>query len=1279
MDTIDVTYPVFEANQVLTNAHLNELFEYLDEQDRLTRANLIGIGIACGLEVEFEAPGTVHLSKGCGVTSEGYLIVEPEDLELITVRPYQLPIEYGYPPFVDSGPPVEQYHLWELFDDEDVPGGEPLDTSGLVLEEMAVVLFLELRKDGLRNCSPNNCDDRGAEVTATVRRLLIDVADLHAVITATSGAADFLGADLTERLDLPDLRMPRVDVPNRGLVAPEEVLFAFQFAFRQNGLVEATFDALTELHSAFEPLVHDEFPADPFAGFKDQFAFLDGDPATTAQVRFMPYYWDLFDDLLAAYDELRWKGVDLMCACCPPAGLFPRHLMAGVLDSTAFDVADYRHHFIPSPAVGDCEDRTREVRQLFRRLVAMLESFTETPPDKGVRVTPSRWGDAPVSAKAIPYYYAQDGAPPVFELWDPVKTARHRGNQNLSYRADEYAPAQPPFVTDPLRFDLEPNNFLRVEGHLGKNVGHVLETLLSLKKSHRLPIEVIALRTGGLDENVDVDLRKEQCRFQDLETLYEALKSELICFLVKQVQYFYSLPDEDVAGEEPAVPTLALLRKYAPDFVAEPGTLGRKIEIALTWHHGQPVLFVFGLPSQVFALVGAMSALSSQLPDDIRQLDLEVFRDRYQRIVEIARQIEEFRRQGEFDAPGLSDRLDDIVFRCRLDPFEALAEEYKRRVLEVKHAQFLSHFLECHPGIQHKAGVPLGGTFILVYHQLPEPTRSTRAAVAPAVAAGFDEFSLRSSAAAVDDVEDSATRNVASRGQTYDFDERQVEQLDDALGRFRYKAELAEDPDLQVVYMILTGKLLIPEFTVSRVTDETYQDAIAHLADGTVIADFFLPYVCCSDCPPIQYTLPSARLGVTTSTTCTNTDGFAEVTLTAEGASGALSVQVDGGAFEEVTGPLLLAVGEHSIVVRDATGNESSPVDITIPPQLVMGPAETDVDQAAGTYRVAFTVEGGTPPYVADPGTIVDSTYTSPVLPVDQVLTVVVKDAVGCTVEGRFESGVEPCDFPCDGAAIRQGFRFWLPEARPNLPINEYRAEVRSFRVMDPAGNPIDLTAEVNDVVNQAPHPIRTAGYRDLVQRWIDNINDLVAGRIGSDQWFRLEYEPAPETGTTGTLFVERLVCIDFDFDLAVAFVQGQRERLLQLGYNSRGTVFVETGAADTKFRIPPFGVSTSNKCRPDEPPVPECEGTDLELVIRREGVFPDTVELTAVASGTDSPAAFLWEVQDGIPSTAAGERIRLGFDPPEPVEKLVRLTAFTEKGCTVTVEEVIDIFKPVG
>ncbi len=726
MDITEATYPVFEANQVLTNAHLNDLFAYLDEQNRLTRANLIGIGIVCGLELEFNGTDTIHLTKGCGITSEGYLILEPDDVDLVAVRPYVLPTDYGYPPFVDGAlnPPL-QYPLWELLDDEDEAGAVALTDPLLGLDQKAVVLFLELRRDGQRNCAPNNCDDRGAQVTATLRRLLVDVADLDKIIAAAGTSSTYLGADLTERLELPDLRMPRFDVPNTGPVQTAEVLAAFQESFRETKLAAATGAALSALYAAFKPVVVDLFPSDPFSTFLNRFGFLDSSPVTTGQVRFLQYYWDLFDDLLAAYDELRWKGVDLLCACCPPAGLFPRHLMVGVLDPVTFDAADYRHQFVRSPAVGDCADRTRQVRQLFRRLVAMLATFSEAAADHGIRATPSRWGDAPVSVKAIPFYYHQQGNPPLYELWDPVKTARLRADQNLSYRAGEYVPAPPAFVTDPLSYDLEPNNFLRIEGHLGRDVASVLKNLLSLRRSHRLPFEVVALRTGAFDENMSVDMAREECRFRDLETLYDTLKAELDCFLVKQIKYFYALPFPVVAGApvtlgdgEARIPTLAVLRTHDPEFRAQPGTIGHRIEAALTWKPGQPFPWIFtvagvpDLPGQVYALVGVMSELAARLTDDLRQLDFTAMADQYRRLVEVAARIEDFRRSGAYDAPGLSDRLDDIVFRCRLDPFEALAEEWKRRLREARQAQFLGHFLADHPGVQHKAGVPLGGTFV---------------------------------------------------------------------------------------------------------------------------------------------------------------------------------------------------------------------------------------------------------------------------------------------------------------------------------------------------------------------------------------------------------------------------------------------------------------------------------------------------------------------------------------------------------------------------------------
>ena len=80
----------------------------------------------------------------------------------------------------------------------------------------------------------------------------------------------------------------------------------------------------------------------------------------------------------------------------------------------------------------------------------MAARFTDAPSlpkandkariDPQIRITPSVLGDRPLSDKAIPYYYRQNGTPPLYRLWSGEKTRRNRANQNLSYRYDEYNP-----------------------------------------------------------------------------------------------------------------------------------------------------------------------------------------------------------------------------------------------------------------------------------------------------------------------------------------------------------------------------------------------------------------------------------------------------------------------------------------------------------------------------------------------------------------------------------------------------------------------------------------------------------------------------------------------------------------------------------------------------------------------------------------------------------------------------------------------------------------------
>ena len=72
---INKKYPVFEANQVLSNKHLNGLVAYLEEQDRVSRTCLLGMGIVCGLEVELSSSeDELTINSGTALSSLGFLI-----------------------------------------------------------------------------------------------------------------------------------------------------------------------------------------------------------------------------------------------------------------------------------------------------------------------------------------------------------------------------------------------------------------------------------------------------------------------------------------------------------------------------------------------------------------------------------------------------------------------------------------------------------------------------------------------------------------------------------------------------------------------------------------------------------------------------------------------------------------------------------------------------------------------------------------------------------------------------------------------------------------------------------------------------------------------------------------------------------------------------------------------------------------------------------------------------------------------------------------------------
>lgn len=1297
-------YPVFEANQVLSDLHLNEIFNYLDEQDRLTRANLIGIGIVCGLEVSLHPPGTteptIRLTKGCGVTSEGYLIVEPDDVDLVRYREYVLPQEPDYPPFKDQASAGKQFDLWELF-----PAGEPdatpLGTPGGFLSDKAVLLFLELKKEGLRNCSPNNCDDKGAKITATVRRLLIKVEDLGKVIAAANQVEGSLTlADLADalsaRLNLPDVRLPRYDAPNTSPTTSRDVLAAFHTLFHAGKLALQTGTALTAAYNAFKPIVQGAYPSNPFASFAATFGFLDSAPKTTAQVRFLPYYYDLFDDLLKAYDEFRWKGAELLCACCPGEGLFPRHLMVGVLFPSSIPQPSlYRQPFLASPAVGDCVERTKELRQLFQRLVEMIAQFSHelklpvvksrSVTDLQIRITPSKTGDVPLSDRAIPYYYKQEGAPPLYRLWNAEKSRRHRAHHNLSYRSDEYTPPAPAFVTEALRYDLEPYNFLRIEGHLGKEYQSVLNTLLSLKTRYRLPIDIIALRAGAFDESISVDLSKEGCRFQDLETLYDALREELVSALCEGAMYLYGVSlDKTVAGLVEGAPKLPLLKQYAPNFRYEDSTVGAWYEKYLALLEGRPyidvdqtnvdqnaVLTVYcvlfsgttDLPQKNFGHVVSiyyLTKLAEVLPASLDALGFADFQNKYQDLMGLIRF---FRSEAvnnisaEFKnfipQEDLIDHFDEVLFSCKLEPIRAIHEEYVRRLREVKQKQFFSTFLRDHPGIQHKAGVPLGGTFILVYHE--EPARLKK------------------------DVDLEAIKAVTSTSVTIPIGRKVMvakEALSEALSRMSKKAEYAEDPDVRLLFGALTGR--VPDFKkpsgpVSD-ADKIVDATVGELADGTVIADFFLPYLCCSECPSVQFVLPKTPPTFALEIGCTDpATKTAEVTITPKGGEGPYTYKIeDSDVFIALTGKLVLSVGVHTLVIQDSAGTESAPRSLTVPEPLMIGKETYSDNVAAKTYQVSFGISGGTAPYQADTGTITGSLFTSAAVNSGEAAAVTITDSAGCKFSREFRHTV--CDLPCGGVSHRCAYRLWLQPPVGEARYETYRQEGGAVKFRF---NGTDIALPGTNAILQAETTQLNGSFENtiagIVKKLNAVLNQALVGALGPQGKNRLVlgYKPVA-TDPFGVLWIEHFVCETFSIEFNFSFGKPSPAFSLAWRYTNEadasgaafaGTVMVNRRLNNKETRIPALDCSERNQCA-DSDYTKLCQGPNpklkFEIALRENNGFSLQADVSNMPA-TDI-VAWVWDASaEPLEPFYEGKQVVAGLTRQEGV---VRLTAITNKGC---------------
>ncbi len=899
-------YPEFVADQLLTAGQLNELFGYLEEQERITRTNLIGIGIVCGLEVQTASDGSsITITQGCGVTSDGYIISVPTITytEYATYNPVQ---DRLYEKFVDLSTRTPLIaNIYELKEAGVTSGTTNLSQS--FLSDKVVLLYVEILENNVKNCNPNSCDDKGKDVTISFKPLLISKSDVAKLGATTSGSS----STTTAYQSLPTLKMQRYNVPATTLLSSTQ-LFNGYLKILNATFIKSVEQNLSQTYSILSPLIGDLYSSDPFAGLSDNFTFFSDGTITETELINVQYYYDLFSDLLLAYEELRKTGMELICMCCPDNTLFRLHLLldAAIPDTTVSE-SPYRQYFIPSPAVDCCCKETNELRWLFKRIVLLMQKFFVSPMASGyfrygmvdfnnsfrrrvrttVKITPSKLGDVPLADKAIPFYYdVTEGTDQLYKYWNKEMTDEGKANQILSYNSDQYNTTDD-FVLNPLKYDLEPYNFLRIEGHIGMTYQDALKTITTIKNTYRLPFQVIALsadltslkttlsslgRSTAASEILSryQDQLKSRCEFQDLEALYDTLVAELVCFLCKEMKYYYSLPSPNgqAMGQVQAPSILPLFKRCDATFQVAQGTLGYDFEqyyssLGSATSAQSNIYYAYDTgasfnnqSSSFFTLMYAMERLFESLPSALSGFTLARYELVSNEVRLLATRLEkQFTDSNDNNSQTTISHLERLIAMCIQRQFETLYKDYLTRLIYVMMLQKFGYFIRLHPGIQHKGGVPMGGTFIIVYHETQRTTTQTDTNINRAIGSNVDISNVRNTASM--DTANTIRKEAAQQPLEMASGQNVLEQNVRQQNVYQVKAE-----PLQLNDILKGSKLATKEETDAlklllgtKFTDDSSVSTIAAEIDNdTVIADFYLPYLCCSDCPPIYYVINEA-------------------------------------------------------------------------------------------------------------------------------------------------------------------------------------------------------------------------------------------------------------------------------------------------------------------------------------------------------------------------------------------------------------------------------------
>lgn len=514
LNNITTQYRKFNPSQVLTEGQLNEFIDYFEDQDRLSRTRLSGVGVVCGFKSTFVdlivqpevmmekavAPDTsllhtLEITQGSGVTTDGDLITLRQkgatsseatiDFAAKNYKYYREYIDkYEYKHFRIEG---QQVPLWELVTEEeykalgaDNVGFKLLYDFRDTIYNKVIILYLESYSNEENPCQDADCDNAGAEQVSNLKVLLADSASVTNLI-ASGDAKDTIYKAHNAYEELFN-GLPKVEAKRVILDATVKSAFDLKSRFQN-----AT-DTATQLSNGFGAIA-DMFKVSVNLGGQTLINKLNSlFQNTSPRLEDYQYRYDLQKDLIDTYNEIKGLILHLNADCCPSVTSFPKHLLLGHAGAK-LELGDYnrlRHNFYNSPITTTDDENYEKIVMLANRFVQKINGFQAYIGP--IKITPSRL-NVRLGDKAIPYYYNVNK--PLLTQWNFEKTKTDRETYNLSYHTTNLS--REDFVQNPLDYNIDDNDFYRIEGHLGMPFETAYQNINDLKRQYGLAFDVIIL------------------------------------------------------------------------------------------------------------------------------------------------------------------------------------------------------------------------------------------------------------------------------------------------------------------------------------------------------------------------------------------------------------------------------------------------------------------------------------------------------------------------------------------------------------------------------------------------------------------------------------------------------------------------------------------------------------------------------------------------------------------------------------------------------------------